>query len=567
MVGASSPPHITSPEHEGGPRRGVRHTSPTPRPVNHHGRAPPVPLPTRKVGGRRDYEDLDLDGDEEEMPSNGTRRIESDNYSRLEREKSPVGKISTKGPPLPSRPHVPPPTPKPGDQPVQVPDGLYASINKPKKRMAVTVHGSRPLPPTMAPKPPPSSLSGSNPDLSGIGLEEYGKLDRRPAPQQLYEEEYNTLDHVTTKLNGTSPEREEYGKLDRTGRSKVVGSGAGGVPHIAEQYGKLELTQTNMAAIPSSSHYEMMDDLSPTLSSSGVPAATPLHETYGKLQHTSTSSNSAAANTTAAATPRVTKQRGEEYGRLERPTATKTSVPSTPEDEYGHLETRPRTSSFNPYGTLAPEGHEEGEAVRDRKDSKTAPPPGYENAEFKEPSLAYRMSVTSSQLMSRPQAPPRAQSTSPNLSKRAHSGYVNVDDKGKVRKVSPPLPRPKPSQLDPKSENFPNSHDTSLKSHDMNGGTTAYYSACKLKPTVTSSDYEDTEKLDFGPRPKPMSSLHTQTSSSTNSVPSMAPPPPAPRKGVSNRNATSSANSIDLVDKPSVARKPPVLKLKPTNIH
>ena len=519
-------------------------------------------VPTRRGGGRRDYEDLDLDEDEEEVP----RRPE--NYSRLDREKSP---LRSHGPPLPSRPHVPPPAPKPNEQSMDVPDGLYAAVNKPRRPPASTVHGTRPHPPPpMAAKP---SLSGSNPDLAGIGHKEYGKLDRRllPPSQQQPQEEYNTLDHVTTKINGlgSPPEGDqEYGKLDRTGRSAV------GIPHsitpahIADQYGKLELNQA-APSVPPFAHYEMIDDVvpkpslsAPSSSSSATSVPSHIHEEYGKLQHNSTSASSAHS---ARGVPPHTQ---EEYGRLDR-TGTKSSVPSTPEDEYGHLETRPRTSSFNPYGTLNAEEVERAKGIGkgrgENNDSRPAPPPGYENATLREPSLAYRMSVTGSQLTSKPQAPPRG--ASPSLQKKSH-GYVNVDETGKVQKPIPPA-RP---QIDAsqtartKANNSSSSHDPSLKSHDpnlkshgMNG--TAY--SVRRKPISVSSDYEDTEKLDFGP-PKPNIAFSSQTPASSAVTP---PPPPAPRRGVSNRNAAIGSNaSVDHVHsgttavRPSIAPKPSKLK-------
>ena len=672
-----SPPTLASPEHEGGGpgRRGVvggaRHTSPTPRPTLHHAPSASgagatrttVPPPGRRTG-RRDYEDLDLDDagvdDEEQKHGSNVNVVPShETYSRLEREKSPARRMSPPdkptpynkkssgaagrhGPPLPSRPHVPPPTPKPSDVPTDVPDGLYAAINKPKKsRAAATVHSSRPVPPSSAriAKPSLNMHSGSNPDLSNIhvGHEEYGKLDRRlptsavPLPQ----EEYNTLDLVASKMNGgssvlTPPAlvggQEEYGKLEHVANKRYSHG-----PHIAEQYGKLEVganlkSSGTAANIPPSAHYEMQqnDDepIPPPLpSTSSAAAAASIvpsgdQEEYGKLPKfggppppASSSGGGVGGRSQAVGSSRsqphhhVTTSAAaqEEYGRLERPMGRGTSsVPSTPDDEYGHLETRPRTSSFNLYGTLSSEelkatnqttsgGGTTNSIVNVRKHTRSgssggaigsghdshlaAPPPGYENTEVKQPSPAYRASIVGSQVLGgRPQAPPRgASNSSPPLQKRNVHGYVNVDEKGQVRKPLPPtkphlesgapssrVPLKSAASADSSTPITSSSHDPSLKSHDMNG---AAFPA-RRKPIVSSSDYEDTETLEFGMKP-PI--LQKQKSTSDAVL-----PPPAPRRGPSIRNAVSATNVAPAENstnlKPSVAPKPkPKLKVKPVN--
>ena len=551
----------------------MRSTSPTHRTSKPNARPAVVTAPTRR--GRRDYEDLDLDDEEEEQQaSNGTKHAVPasvpENYSRLDREVSPLRKISPPdkskvggkpqipnrplgSAPRPSRPHVPPAGPSTDEKPAEVPDGLYAAVQKPKKRAAATVHSKRPLPPTTIPKP---SLSGSNPDLSGIGDEEYGKLIHNipalpPRPPEL--DEYNTLDLVTSKTNGNVPKHEEYGKLERGGSG---GRSAGGpsLPttttpaHIADQYDTIDLTSTS-TSVPPSAHYEMPDLPQPSLSAAAIPP----QEEYGKLRH------NVSANSVPAVQP-------EEYGRLERPMATKTSVPSTPEDEYGHLETRPRTSSFNPYGTLANSTEVGvqgmnggiGNGSGASPDPQLAPPPGYENTEIKPPSLAYRMSVTSNQLSSRPQAPPRGQNTSPSLQKKA-IGQSSGSDKGPGRKTSPPLP-----PYRPQTDN--SSHDPTLKSGAPNGVV-----AFSKRPKVSSFDYEDTEKLDFGLKPGPSNGstrpFGLQKSVSTGSTTSEIPPPPAPRRGASVRKPASTSKvtleSPTNNNKPSVAPKPPKVKPKP----
>ena len=623
--GARSPPILVSPEHEGGPRRGAgamggaRHTSPTPRPT-HPASSSRAMVPARK-GGRRDYEDLDLDEGDEEEQRRSVPATAPENYSRLEREKSPARKFSPPdkptpyksggkphppptsnrpsphGPPLPSRPHVPPSSAKPSDIPTDVPDGLYAAVSKPKKRTAATVHGSRPLLPPTAAKP---SLSGSNPDLSKLGSEDYGKLDRRvPVAVPHPEDEYNTLDLVASKMNGSAPSvgQEAYGKLEHIssrGFSVVTSP-----PHVAEQYGKLELTKTNASVVPPASHYEMQEEQSPSLPSTSSAAAaasivSPQGKEYGKLHQfsglpssSSTTGASGAAVTPSRSQPLPPPQ--EEYGRLERPTGKTVSVPSTPEDEYGHLETRPRTSSFNPYGTLSAEEMKAAAAQastnKNGKSSGSAgnadsqvmgPPPGYENTEIKQPSPAYRASVhvTSSQSLAKPQAPPRGTNASPPLQKKTVHGYVNIDEKGQVKKGSPPLPPAKPhlesftpsarahskSTTDSTSTSS-NSHDPSLKSHDptplkshgMNGASFPV----KRKPIVSSSDYEDTEKLDFGTKP----AGNSQKFISTSNIAVL--PPTAPRRGASIRSAVSASNVVsENSSKPSVAPKPSKVKLR-----
>ena len=643
-----SPPTLASPEHESGPRRGAsaavggaRHTSPTPRPTHHYASSARSAAPPPRRGGRRDYEDLDLDeGDEEEQKHGSSVVPPTETYSRLDREKSPARRMSPPdkpnpynkksggggklqptsryGPPLPSRPHVPPPSPKPSDFPTDVPDGLYAAVSKPKKRVAATVHTSRPVPPSTAAK---LSRSGSNPDLSNIGHEEYGKLDHRvptstvPLPQ----EEYNTLDLVASKTNGgtsgltpTPPPigQEEYGKLEHTA-SKRLSYGH----HISEQYGKLDLTKASAGSaggvhVPHASHYEMQDDepqpppLPSTSSAAAAASIIPPEEAYGKLHqfsgHSSSLSSSSGVSGGSQASrsqplPPPPSATQEEYGRLERPMGRgTTSVPSTPEDEYGHLETRPRTSSFNPYGTLSSEelkattqttsgsgkvnkltrsgsssGAIGGGGQRSIDSQLTGPPPGYENTEIKQPSLAYRASVVGSQVLGgRPQAPPRSASSPPLQKKNVH-GYVNVNEKGQVRKGSPPLPPAKPhlesgapssrAPLKPTTANgtsaTSSSHDPSLKSRDMNG--VAF--PARRKPIVSSSDYEDTETLEFGMKP-PI--LQKQKSSSDAVM-----PPPAPKRGPSIRNAVSASNvtpPTENVSKPSVAPKP---KLKARPAH
>lgn len=667
-----SPPTLGSPEHEGdGPgRRGVvggaRHTSPTPRPTLHHAPSASgagatrtaVPPPARRTG-RRDYEDLDLDEGDEEQKHGGNVDVvpPHETYSRLEREKSPARRMSPPdkptpynkkssgggaggaarhGPPLPSRPHIPPPSPKPSDVPTDIPDGLYASINKPKKpRAAATVHSSRPVPPSSAriAKPSLNMHSGSNPDLSSIGHEEYGKLDRRlptsavPLPQ----EEYNTLDLVTSKMNGgtsgvTPPplpvgRQEEYGKLEHIANKRYSHG-----PHIAEQYGKLEvsanLKSSNAAAIPPSSHYEMQqnDDepIPPPLpSTSSAAAAASIvppgdQEAYGRLHQFGGPPPPSSSGGAGGRNPAVGSSRSqpyhpappsaaaqEEYGRLERPMGRGTSsVPSTPEDEYGHLEMRPRTSSFNPYGTLSSvelkvtnqTTSSGGSRANIRKHTRSGslggviggvgsgapsdsqlvgPPPGYENTEIKQPSLAYRASIVGSQLLGgRPQAPPRGASNSPPLQKKGVHGYVNVDEKGQVKKPIPPnkphLGNGAPSSRTPlksaasADSNTSSSHDPYLKSHDMNGAAFPV----RRKPIIASSDYEDTESLEFGMKP-PI--LQKQKSTSDAVM-----PPPAPRRGPSIRNAVSATNVAPAENstnlKPSVAPKPkPKLKVKPVN--
>ena len=644
---------------------GARHTSPTPRPAHHHHHASntrsAVPPPRR--GGRRDYEDLDLDegGDEEEQ-KHGNVVPPTETYSRLEREKSPSRKLSPPdkpapynkksggamaarhghGPPLPSRPHVPPPAPKPSDTPTEVPDGLYAAVSKPKKRAAATVHTSRPVPPssTAAHKP---SHSGSNPDLSGIGHEEYGKLDHRvptsavPLPQ----EEYNTLDLVASKVNGTSAVtppplsslgQEEYGKLGHA--SSTVNKRYSHGHHIAEQYGKLEVTKSsssNAVNVPHAPHYEMQDDepLPPPLPSTSSAAAAasiiPPEEAYGRLHQFSTpphphphhsssssSSNSSLSGAAGGGGPAATSSRDrsqlppssssssaahamqEEYGRLERPKGKgTTSVPSTPEDEYGHLEARPRTSSFNPYGTLTSQELKAaaaqatssttssssnvrkhtrssssggGGAQQQNNDSQLmmmgGPPPGYENTEIKQPSLAYRASIVGNQMVGggKPQAPPRGPNTSPSLQRKSVHGYVNVNEKGQIK----PLPPTKPSKSAADSSTHitsssmtttTSSHDPTLKSHDMNG--VAY--PVRRKPTISSSDYEDTETLEFGTKP-PI--LQKQKSTSDAVM-----PPPAPKRGPSIRYAVSASNVTppsENSSKPSIAPKP---KMKVRPVH
>ena len=531
--GPRSPTHLTSPEREGAPGRLVRHTSPTHRPSN-----PPIraaaPPPSRK--GRRDYEDLDLGEDEEEVKPNGPK-FATDNYSRLDRENSPAGKRTSpprgkppppstarlNGPPLPSRPHIPPPAPKPDEQPVDVPDGLYAAVNKPKRRPAATVHGTRPLPPVKL------SQSGSNPDLSTIGPEEYGRLDHRmPPPKATPEVEYNSLEHVCPSTNGIASEKEEYGKLERKGRQVGVPHVAS-PPHISEQYGRLELAQT-AAALPAN-HYEMED-------TQQVVASVP--EEYGRLQH-------GASSTASNGTPRVQPQ---EYGRLERPTA-RANAASNQDDDYNHLPSRPRTSSFNPYGTLSAT---ELEATTNgaEQESQLTPPQGYENTEIRQPSLAYRASIVGSQLVSKPQAPPRGLSPSPSQQRRAH-GYVNVDEKGNVRKGSPPLPPAKPhpdTGAAAQASSRISSQNTALKSHDVSNAAS---SVARRKPfTSVSSDYEETETLDFG--------LKVNTPSPSQLPPSI-PSPQTSRRGQSVRN-TSSA-SAESTNKPSVAPKPSKLRTKP----
>ena len=581
---------------------GARHTSPTPRPAHHHAPNTRTTVPPARRGGRRDYEDLDLDegGDEEEQRhGNAPPPTAPETYSRLEREKSPARKMSPPekptpynksggggkpqkhGPPLPSRPHVPPPTPKLSEVPTDVPDGLYAAVSKPKKRIAATVHTSRPIPPPSAAKP---SISGSNPDLSNVGREEYGKLDRRvpTAAAPLQQEEYDTLDLVASKMNGTAGiapplpvGQEEYGKLEHTNKRFSHG------PHLAEQYGKLELTKTG--AVRPSSHYEMQDDEQPPPlpSTSSTAAATSIitpEESYGKLHQFSTPPPPPNSSSGTGSSPAVASSRSqppppsvqEEYGRLDRPMGrTATSVPSTPEDEYGHLETRPRTSSFNPYNTLTSKelktaaqtssnnkvnkhsrsgssGGAIGEWQGSNDSQLMGPPPGYENTEIKQPSLAYRASIVSGHMLGKPQAPPRGPSGSPPLQKKGVHGYVNVDGKGQVKKVSPPLPPAKP-HLD-------SAHDPSLKSHDING--VAF--PVRRKPIVSSSDYEDTEKLDFGIKPpilqKPKPTLDAVM------------PPPAPKRGPSIRNTVSSSSVVvsENPSKPFVAPKP---KIKVRPVH
>ena len=630
-----SPPTLTSPEHEGGPRRGagavmggVRHTSPTPRPAHHHAPSTRTAVPpARRRGGRRDYEDLDLDdgGDDEEQRHSNAPPTAPETYSRLEREKSPARKMSPPekptpfsksgasgkpqkhGPPLPSRPHVPPPTPKPSEVPTDVPDGLYAAVSKPKKRTAATVHTSRPIPPSAAAKP---SFSGSNPDLSNVGHEEYGKLDRRvpTAAAPLKQEEYNTLDLVASKMNGTTGPtssllpvgQEEYGKLEHTNKRFSHGS------RLAEQYGKLELTKTSASTspVPPASHYEMQDNEQPpplpsTSSMAAAASIMPPEEAYGKLhQFGGPPLPPSNLSSGAGGTPAITSSRSqppppsaqEEYGKLERPVGrTTTSVPSTPEDEYGHLETRPRTSSFNPYSTLTAEEVKAaaqasssnkvnkrgrsgssssviGSAQQGNSDSQLmGPPPGYENTEIKQPSLAYRASIVGGQVLGKPQAPPRGAGSSPPLQRKGVHGYVNVDEKGQVRKGSPRLPPVKPqlesgasssrAPLKPAAADATSSsHDPSLKSHDMNGAAFPV----RRKPIVSSSDYEDTEKLDFGMKP-PILQKQKPTSDTVL-------PPPAPKRGPSIRN-TVSASSVAVSEnssKPSVAPKPKV-KVRPVH--
>jgi hypothetical protein len=262
----------------------------------------------------------------------------------------------------------------------------------------------------------------------------------------------------------------------------------------------------------------------------------------------------------------------EEYGRLERPMGRgATSVPSTPEDEYGHLETRPRTSSFNPYSTFssaelkATTQANSGSNIRKHtrsgssggvvgragaqqqsNDSQlTGPPPGYENTEIKQPSLAYRASVVGSQLLGgKPQAPPRVANNSPPLQKKNVHGYVNVDEKGQIRKPQPPT-KPHLDSGAPSSSRAP-SHDPSLKSHDMNGAAFPV----RRKPIVSSSDYEDTETLEFGMKP-PILQKQKITFDAVM-------PPPAPRRGPSIRTTVSASNvaPADNSSKPSVAPKP-----------
>ena len=624
-----SPPTLASPEHEGGPRRGAgaamgraSHTSPTPRPAHHHASNTRTAVPPPRRGGRRDYEDLDLDeGDEEEQRHGNVPPPET--YSRLEREKSPARKMSPPekptpynkksggvgkpqstarhGPPLPSRPHIPPPSPKPSDVPTDVPDGLYAAVSKPKKRTAATVHTSRPIPPSTAAK---QLHSGSNPDLSNIGHEEYGKLDHRvptaavPHPQ----EAYNTLDLMTSKMNGTSGTtlspvgQEEYGKLEHANKRLSHGH------HIAEQYGKLEITKTSASAVPPASHYEMQDDelhvpppLPSTSSTAAAASIMPSEEAYGRLHQFSGPPPSSLSGATGGS-PAVSSSRSqppppatqEEYGRLERPMGrSTTSVPSTPEDEYGHLETRPRTSSFNPYGTLTAEEVKAAAQTTDSNVNKrtrsgsssavigaqgsnesqlTGPPPGYENTEIKQPSLAYRASIVGSQMLGgKPQAPPRGASNSPPLQKKGVHGYVNVDEKGQVKKGNPPLPPTKPYSGAPSSRAplksaadstsiTSSSHDPSLKSHDMNGAAFPV----RRKPIISSSDYEDTETLEFGMKP-PI--LQKQKSTSEAVM-----PPLAPKRGPSIRNTVSASNvtPAENSSKPSVAPKPKV-KVRPVH--
>ena len=160
-------------------------------------------------------------------------------------------------------------------------------------------------------------------------------------------------------------------------------------------------------------------------------------------------------------------------------------------------------------------------------------------------------------------------------------GYVNIDEKGQVKKGgSPPLPRAKPhlesftpassrahaksttdstsTSSNPHGPSLKSHDPTPLKSHDMNGSSFPV----KRKPIVSSSDYEDTEKLDFGTKPAG-NSIHTKKSMSTST--SAILPPMASRRGVSIRNTASASNVVaENSSKPSVAPKPPKAKLRPT---
>ena len=569
--GSRSPPYLDSPEYESEPRGGMRHTSPTHRPSKPSARPAVVTAtPSTKRVRRRDYEDLDLDEDEE--TSNGIRRVvpatAPEEYSRLDREVSPMRKMS---PPkvLPSRPHVPPPSPKEGERSPEIPSEVYACVNKPIKRSATTVHSNRPLPPITAPKP---ALSGSNPDVPECVPEEYGHLVHNVPPlppRLLQEEDYDTLDVVTSTSNGNVPRLEEYGKLDRGGGGRTAGGSSlvTSPPHIAEQYGKLELAHVS-SAVPPSVHYEVSDSHQ---QSSAIATAQPPHEEYGKLQH-----NAAPPSAGAVAAAAIPGSQPEEYGRLERSTTTKNSAPMIPPGNgYGNLETRPgSSSSFNPYSALnsaepstqnaddvdgiGTNGNGTGVGTGPSNGSLQGPPPGYENTEIKQPSLAYKMSVqSSSQLMSKPQAPPRRQSTSSHQKKT--TDYVNVDDRGPGRKFKPPLPPNRP-QTDA------GSHESSLKSGDTNTSNRVEFPV-RQKPVTC--EYEDTGSLNFGFKPPSNAMPSLQKPVSTSSVSQVRHAPPlAPRRGASIRNNNTSTPNVtrgnsNPTNKPSIARKPLILKPKP----
>ena len=352
----------------------------------------------------------------------------SDDYRRLERQRSPVASLKRSPPPQKPSPY------KPKEASLTPSEYMYSQIddNRPKTRPYTVRHREK------SPMKASRSRSNSNPDLISKneyraldhfghteperrppdGPEEYGRLDHQiqqkkrvpisPPRQGVQEDGYGKLDHVHV---GRQPDPEEYGKLEHVGSRQT------------EEYGKLDHTVTGF-----SSHHPQPEEEYKKLHTSENQVE------FGKFEHPSHQQEELGrfVHGSSASPPNasiVHRSNFDPYGTLTAEDIDKTgggvtSAANSYRDKPSSLPIYTEVDQSTATPIYSEVNFKHASRKKQMDNESPAPPPGYENTEIKhKETAAYKASYKgSTSPTAPPTTPPRIQQTQ----KLKHE-YVNVD--------------------------------------------------------------------------------------------------------------------------------------------